>query len=135
MHVGLPGTGIGGLFYLLCALLMPCHELVRTLRGQSSWARWRLVGRQFGLALGIGVGLWCTSWLLDQGAQLVAAGAAVALSSLSGLDANNAGGDPTALSQVLGASPTLLAAVTFALVLLSTELLGVLVRPRPAADG
>ena len=52
-HAGLPGTGLGGLFYLLLAFWMPLAELPRTMRGQSSRARWRSVGAQFGLACGI----------------------------------------------------------------------------------
>ena len=50
---GLPGTGIGGLFYVLLALWMPVAELYATLRGRSSAERWRRVGSQFGIACGI----------------------------------------------------------------------------------
>ncbi len=50
---GLPGTGLGGLFYILLAIWMPVTELHRTLRGGSSLARWRQVGTQFALACGI----------------------------------------------------------------------------------
>lgn len=52
-NAGLPGTGLGGLFYLLLAFWMPLAELPRTLRGQSSRTRWRRIGTQFGLACGI----------------------------------------------------------------------------------
>lgn len=52
-NAGLPGTGIGGLFYLLLALWMPVAELHATLRGRSSRDRWRQVGTQFALACGI----------------------------------------------------------------------------------
>jgi len=48
---GLPGVGIGGLFYLISALLMPLFEAVRTIRGRSSRERWRVVGRQFAMAV------------------------------------------------------------------------------------
>lgn len=58
MTAGLPGTGIGGVFYLLSALLMPLVELVKTLRGQSSWPRWVLVIRQLAMASGIIAGMW-----------------------------------------------------------------------------
>jgi hypothetical protein len=53
MNAGLPGTGLGGLFYVLLALWMPVAELYATLRGRSSVARWRLVLRQLLLACGI----------------------------------------------------------------------------------
>ncbi len=67
MNIGLPGTGIGGLFYLLAALSMPIFEIVRTLRGRSSWQRWRLVFRQTGLAAGVISALWLTSWTIRHG--------------------------------------------------------------------
>jgi hypothetical protein len=50
---GLPGTGLGGLFYLLLAFWMPFAELSRTVRGRSSRARWRDVAEQFAMACGI----------------------------------------------------------------------------------
>ena len=40
MIVGIPGTGIGGLFYLLLAALMPLEELRRTALGRSGVKRW-----------------------------------------------------------------------------------------------
>lgn len=58
MTAGLPGTGIGGVFYLLSALFMPFIELVFTLRGKSSIARWMLVARQLLMAAGILGGMW-----------------------------------------------------------------------------
>jgi hypothetical protein len=48
---GLPGFGLGGLFFLLSALIAPVGELVRTIRGQSSAGRWLQVCRQFAMAL------------------------------------------------------------------------------------
>lgn len=52
-NAGLPGTGLGGLFYVLLALSMPIVELVATLQGRSSPERWRQVGIQFALACAI----------------------------------------------------------------------------------
>jgi hypothetical protein len=71
MVAGIPGAGIGGLFYLLSALLMP----IRALRG-----RWRAeredgvreVRRQVLMAMAILGGIWLTGWLL--GFVLVRAG-------------------------------------------------------------
>ena len=51
MSAGLPGLGLGGLFFVLSALLAPAVELGRTARGQSSPEAWRQCGRQFALAL------------------------------------------------------------------------------------
>jgi hypothetical protein len=51
VSAGLPGIGLGGLFFILSALLAPFRELALTLRGQSSRARWASAGRQFAMAL------------------------------------------------------------------------------------
>ncbi len=40
MGAGIPGTGMATLFYIISVFLMPLREIVPTLRGQSSWARW-----------------------------------------------------------------------------------------------
>jgi hypothetical protein len=51
VSAGLPGIGLGGLFFILSALAAPLVELARTARGQSSVARWLHLGRQFALAV------------------------------------------------------------------------------------
>ena len=51
MSAGLPGLGLGGLFFILSALVAPLFELERTARGRSSAAAWRTVGRQFAQAV------------------------------------------------------------------------------------
>src|SRR5262245_38796445 len=53
MFAGLPGIGVGTLFYVLTALWMPFPECVRLVRGQSSLARWRLIAIQFFFAISI----------------------------------------------------------------------------------
>lgn len=50
MSAGLPGLGLGGLFFIFSALLAPFPELWRTLRGRSGLAAWRVIGRQFAQA-------------------------------------------------------------------------------------
>lgn len=67
MVVGVPGSGIGGLFYILLGLLMPAVELVQTFRGRSSLARWRAVGTQAGYSVGIIAALFGMGWLLVAG--------------------------------------------------------------------
>lgn len=63
MNVGLPGVGLGGIFYLLSALLMPVHALARKAVGATS-RRAVFVMRQMAMALGIVGALWLTGWLL-----------------------------------------------------------------------
>ncbi len=64
MNAGLPGTGIGGLFYLLSALWMPIREMGLMLSKRSPSKRWRLILLQFTIAVGILGGIWLTGWLL-----------------------------------------------------------------------
>jgi len=64
MIAGLPGTGIGGIFYLMSAFLMPVREMGRVVRGRSSLRRWRLIVEQMSLAGGVIAGFWMTGWLL-----------------------------------------------------------------------
>ncbi|GGO75343.1 hypothetical protein [Nocardioides deserti] len=61
MTAGLPGTGLGGLLYVLLALFMPLRELYLTARGRSSRERWAVVGRQASLALGVVAALLTTA--------------------------------------------------------------------------
>lgn len=46
MFAGLPGIGVGTLFYIITALWMPVREFGLLVRGRSSLARWRVVGTQ-----------------------------------------------------------------------------------------
>ena len=63
MSVGLPGSGIGGVFYLLSALWMPVHNTHRTIRGDQS--RVRVVVRQSVMAALILSALWGTGFVID----------------------------------------------------------------------
>lgn len=76
MNAGLPGTGIGGLFYVVLALVMPLRELYLTARGRSSRERWRLVLQQALMACGIVAALATTWWAL---ARVVDASSATGL--------------------------------------------------------
>ena len=64
MVAGVPGVGISGIFYLVCAFLMPFIEIGKTVRGRSSKKRWKLVMRQFGIFCGIMGGSWGVGLLL-----------------------------------------------------------------------
>ena len=64
MVAGLPGTGIGGIFYLMTAICMPIRELPRLMRGKSSLRRWRFILKQWGMTGGIIFGFWITGWVL-----------------------------------------------------------------------
>lgn len=67
MVAGLPGTGIGGLFYLLLAVYMPICEFFKTLQGKTSLKRWSFITLQLLFVAGILTVIWAEVWLLNQG--------------------------------------------------------------------
>ncbi|HSL69501.1 MAG TPA: hypothetical protein VK864_04625, partial [Longimicrobiales bacterium] len=81
MTAGLPGSGIGGLFYLIGAVAMPFRELARRLGGRPR--RGALVASQAALALSIIVALWATGWVLDWLIYGAAAGSGKRATSLA----------------------------------------------------
>ena len=70
MFAGLPGIGVGTLFYVLIALFMPVVELVKVVQGTSSLARWRRIIRQWLNAVSIVVSIMFAErvmlWMLGQ---------------------------------------------------------------------
>lgn len=53
MFAGLPGIGVGTLFYILMSLWMPFRELPRVINGTSTWSNWKLILRQIFYSTGI----------------------------------------------------------------------------------
>jgi len=53
MFAGLPGIGVGTLFYVLMALWMPVREIPRVVQGTSSLDTWKLIARQLFYAVSI----------------------------------------------------------------------------------
>jgi hypothetical protein len=123
MTVGLPGVGIGGIFYLASALLMPVRSLVAVLRGRPHEARWALALRQAALAGGILGALWLTGlalgWafvhLAPEATQRVARG----------------GRSATSVSNVVRTSALVLSLGTLAAVLAFVQLLRIVLPARP----
>jgi hypothetical protein len=63
---GLPGTGLGGIFYILVVGWMLLRELFLLLRNMSSAARWRKVAPLTFLAVAIVGALWCEGLVLRE---------------------------------------------------------------------
>ena len=57
MNVGLPGAGIGGLFYLICTVFIPFKELFLTLTKPDHKFRYRLITTQLSIVSGIVAGI------------------------------------------------------------------------------
>lgn len=53
MFAGLPGIGVGTLFYVMMAFWMPLREIPRVFQGTSSLATWKLIVQQMFYAAGI----------------------------------------------------------------------------------
>ena len=64
MTAGLPGAGIGGLFYLASSILLPVRSLWRRLRGRPDAVPLRQQLHSALIALGIIGGLWVAGWVL-----------------------------------------------------------------------
>lgn len=62
MNVGLPGTGLGGIFYLFCALVMLAVELVRLARGKGDKELLRIAAIQSAMAVGMMLAVVATLW-------------------------------------------------------------------------
>jgi hypothetical protein len=63
---GLPGTGLGGIFYVLLVVWMAVRESWRLARGASNSARWARIGGLAGLSGAIILALWAESWAIRQ---------------------------------------------------------------------
>ena len=70
MFAGLPGIGVGTLFYVLMAFWMPVRELPRVIQGTSTFDNWKLILRQMFYAVGIVVTVMFAErlmlWILGQ---------------------------------------------------------------------
>lgn len=117
MAVGMPGTGVGGLFYLISGLLMPIREIWRWASGEHDRASTRLVVRQTAIVCGVLAGIWATGWLL--GHAIAQSPAVVAM-----LHAAGARGPA---SNILGVAAVLGAFLTLGVVLGGVELVRIVV--------
>lgn len=64
MTPGVPGAGIGGLFYLASTLALPLRRLVRRFRRQPDSVSSREIWRNVAMTGGVLASLWTTGWLL-----------------------------------------------------------------------
>jgi len=126
MIAGLPGVGIGGLFYLLCALLMPFVELGRTVTGRSSLAAWRRVGGQFVMALAMVAAITGVIW----GLQTLFAPTEVVPVAGGGAGGGGAATEVVRVTPHLPVALVLLSYLLLGVVLLTATLLAFVVRTR-----
>ena len=127
MTAGLPGVGIGGIFYLASAIMMPMRSLYAVLTGRAHEARWRVALLQAGIAAGILGALWLTGLALGWIITTIFPHAAVAISG--------PGAAPAHVRNVVRTSALLLSLGTLAAVLMFVQLLRVALPVRPTGQG
>jgi len=64
MAAGLPGVGIGGLFYLVSAVALPLRSVWRRVRGVPDSLTTRELAWHLLIAAGIVAGIWVAGWIL-----------------------------------------------------------------------
>lgn len=69
MNVGLPGTGIGALFYILLVLAMPARELWMRWAKPHLRRSWGFIARQMGMAIGMLSVFWVEMHFITSGLQ------------------------------------------------------------------
>jgi hypothetical protein len=139
MSAGLPGLGLGGIFFILSALLAPVFELPRTIRGQSSRARWRRIAGHVALALGMIVAIEVALEIL-----VTALGIGTSNPSHVTTAAGGAGGAASATTGAasggielapLPVPPVAITAALLAALLGAAKLAEIVVRIRPRVQG
>jgi hypothetical protein len=121
MVAGIPGAGIGGLFYLLSAFSLPLRLVRRWWRGERRPVAGDGTWRQVGMALGIVGGIWLTGWMLGLIVMHGGMGRAPAVIGIHRF--------PGASANVIRAATLLGGFVTLTLVLVTVELGRLLVTP------
>jgi Tfp pilus assembly protein PilF len=121
LTVGIPGAGIGGLFYLLSALWMPFREGWRLLCGRSTSGSRSTVKRQVGIAVAILASMSFTAWLL---ARLLT----ITIPQAAGTAAS--GGVQPHLARLMSYSALAVSLCTLATILAVMTVLRLIVRPR-----
>lgn len=126
MTAGLPGVGIGGIFYLASAMVMPLRSAFAVLTGRAHEARWRVALQQAGIAGSILVALWVTGlalgWMI---ATLFPHAMIIGATSVAHEHVRN----------VVRTGALLLSVGTLAVVLMFVQVLRVVLPVRPTEQG
>ena len=126
MTAGLPGVGIGGIFYLASAIMMPVRSVVAIVTGRAHEARWRVALQQAAIAAGILVALWLTGLALGWIVATVFPHASIT---------SAVGAAPSQVRNVVRLSALVLSLGTLGMVLLFVQGLRVALPVRPTARG
>lgn len=72
MAVGIPGTGLGGVFYVTMAIAMPVRAAIASWLGEALPNQWRNVGRHLAILAGILTVMWVEVMLIKGAAAVIA---------------------------------------------------------------
>lgn len=117
MTAGIPGTGIGGLFYLIAALAMPLRAAWRYARGERDARHVALMVKQIAMAMAIMLAVWLT-------------GVVAGLWPTTGF--STVGGHRVPVPAVFMMAPVILTFATLAAVLFVVEMLHFVVARPPS---
>lgn len=119
MNIGLPGTGIGGLFYFFCALVMFAMEIARVIRRKKDAGRSKIARRVIPMLGGIIVSMLFLDWAVN--AVITSFGPSFLFQPASG-------NGQKAYYQALALRPILLSIITLGIIILSVHILKLIVR-------
>lgn len=123
MAVGVPGTGVGGIFYVLLALGMPFRYLARRVRGHARSGEGRAVLLQLALVAGIVGATWAAGLAVT---AVLASFTSVGSDAVTAVDAMGATAGATTMRATL-----LTSLISLAGVLLVVQALRLALRQRP----
>ncbi len=118
MNIGLPGTGIGGLFYFFSALVMLWIEIVRLLRRKKDTHRSRIARRVIPMLMGIILSMLFLDWVIS-----------IVILSIRSSSSYGAVAQQSSY-KILTLQPILLSMITLAVILLSVHIMKFIVRLR-----
>lgn len=111
MFAGLPGTGIGGVFYLLLTMWMPIHELYLLYRGRSTRARWRFIAGRWAIFSVVIFVMWVQIKLLKGIFPQGGSKAAAELADTVGVQLNTSSGSGVLVSSSMYAAFVLIGVI------------------------
>jgi hypothetical protein len=132
MIAGLPGTGIGGLFYMLIALWMPVNEVIDIVLGRANSKNTQLVKSNLFLTLCIVVAVIATGWLAGLLAVLILFGPAGVVIVGAGVAVTNRG---VSVENFLHIAPIILTSLTLLAVYLIMQSLRLAKRVHKSMGG
>lgn len=132
MIAGLPGTGIGGLFYMLIALWMPVNEVINIVLGRANSKNTQLVKSNLFLTLCIVVAVVATGWLAGVLAVLILFGPAGVGIGGAGIPSTNRG---VSVENFLHIAPIILTSLTLLAVYLTMQSLRLAKRVHKSMSG